>query len=76
MSRRHTFATELYNATSNIVLVADALGQSTTSATTKYTHILDGEISEVVSRLNSQNQNSYPSMSVYEANASTVNNLI
>lgn len=73
---RHTFATELYNATSNIVLVADALGQSTTSATTKYTHILDGEISDVVANLNAESNDSFPSISVYEDSASKVNELI
>jgi integrase len=38
---RHSLATEIYDKTKNEVLVASQLGQTTTSATKLYTHILD-----------------------------------
>jgi integrase/recombinase XerD len=41
---RHTFATNLYAKTKNIVLTQKALGHSDVSTTMIYTHLVDGEL--------------------------------
>ncbi len=41
---RHTFATDLYRDTKNILLVQKALGHSNLSTTMIYTHIVDFEL--------------------------------
>jgi len=41
---RHTFATDLYRDTHNLVLVGKALGHSSITTTTIYTHLVDGEL--------------------------------
>ena len=41
---RHTLGTELYRRNRNIVAVAQQLGQTSTSATDRYTHVGDGDL--------------------------------
>ncbi len=41
---RHTFATDLYRDTKNILLVQKALGHSNLSTSMIYTHIVDFEL--------------------------------
>ena len=48
---RHTTASELFAITKNELLVAQQLGQSSTSATHLYTHISEDKQSNVMSKL-------------------------
>lgn len=41
---RHTFATDLYGATTNLRLVQKALGHASVATTQLYTHLKDGEL--------------------------------
>ena len=45
---RHTFATDLYRETKNILLVQKALGHEDLSTTMLYTHIVDGELEDAL----------------------------
>lgn len=47
-SLRHTFATDLYRRTKNIVLVQKALGHSDISTTMIYTHLVDDELMDAM----------------------------
>ncbi len=48
---RHTFATDLYRKTKDIMLVQKALGHSDISTTMIYTHIVDDELEEAMRNL-------------------------
>jgi len=48
---RHTFATDLYRKTKDIMLVQKALGHSDVSTTMIYTHIVDDELEEAMINL-------------------------
>ncbi|MBI5843184.1 MAG: tyrosine-type recombinase/integrase [Deltaproteobacteria bacterium] len=50
-SLRHTFATHLYAATSDLLLVKRALGHRDISTTEIYTHLVDGALEEALERL-------------------------
>ena len=45
---RHTFATDLYRDTKNLLLVQKALGHSDISTTEIYTHIVDDELEDAL----------------------------
>jgi site-specific recombinase XerD len=47
-SLRHTFATDLLNATGNIRLVQKALGHASVATTQLYCHVADGELEEAL----------------------------
>lgn len=48
---RHTFATHLYAATSDLLVVKRALGHRDISTTEIYTHLVDGALEEALERL-------------------------
>lgn len=48
---RHTFATHLYDATSDLLVVQRALGHADVSTTQIYTHLIDGQLEEALERL-------------------------
>jgi integrase/recombinase XerC len=48
---RHTFATHLYSATNDLLLVQRALGHRDISTTQIYTHLVDGQLEEALERL-------------------------
>ena len=48
---RHTFATDLYRKTKDIMLVQKALGHADISTTMIYTHIVDDELEEAMRNL-------------------------
>jgi integrase/recombinase XerC len=48
---RHTFATLLYSATNDLLVVQRALGHRDISATQIYTHLVDGRLEEALERL-------------------------
>ena len=48
---RHTFATHLYGATNDLLVVQRALGHSDVSTTQIYTHLVDGQLEEALERL-------------------------
>lgn len=48
---RHTFATHLYGATSDLLVVQRALGHADVSTTQIYTHLIDGQLEEALERL-------------------------
>ena len=48
---RHTFATHLYDATSDLLVVQRALGHRDISTTEIYTHLIDGRLEEALERL-------------------------
>jgi integrase/recombinase XerC len=48
---RHTFATLLYSATNDLLLVQRALGHRDISTTQIYTHLVDGRLEEALERL-------------------------
>jgi len=48
---RHTFATHLYAATSDLLVVKRALGHRDISTTEIYTHLVDGTLEEALERL-------------------------
>lgn len=49
---RHTVATEIMDKTKDERLVASVLGQTTTSATSLYTHVLDKQRKNIIKNLN------------------------
>lgn len=48
---RHTFATHLYCATNDLLVVQRALGHRDVSTTQIYTHLVDGQLEEALERL-------------------------
>lgn len=48
---RHTFATHLYEATSDLLVVQRALGHSDIATTEIYTHLVDGQLEEALERI-------------------------
>ena len=50
-SLRHTFATHLYSATNDLLVVQRALGHQDISTTQIYTHLVDGQLEEALERL-------------------------
>ncbi len=48
---RHTFATLLYSATNDLLLVQRALGHRDISTTQIYTHLVDGRLEEALERI-------------------------
>ena len=50
-SMRHSFATELYRKTNNLMLVSKALGHSHISTTQIYTHLFDFELEDAIDEL-------------------------
>ncbi|ADK85191.1 integrase family protein [Desulfarculus baarsii DSM 2075] len=48
---RHTFATHLYSATNDLLVVQRALGHRDVSTTQVYTHLVDGQLEEALERL-------------------------
>ena len=50
-SMRHTFATELYRRTNNLMLVSKALGHRHISTTQIYTHLYDFELEDAIDEL-------------------------
>lgn len=48
---RHTFATRLYNVSRSQVLVSNQLGHSSTKPTELYTHIVNAEAKDALSKL-------------------------
>lgn len=48
---RHTFATHLYEATSDLLVVQRALGHRDVSTTQIYTHLVDGQLEDALERL-------------------------
>jgi integrase/recombinase XerC len=50
-SLRHTFATHLYGATNDLLVVQRALGHRDISTTQIYTHLIDGQLEEAIERL-------------------------
>lgn len=48
---RHTFATHLYGATNDLLVVQRALGHWDVSTTQIYTHLVDGQLEEALERL-------------------------
>jgi integrase/recombinase XerC len=48
---RHTFATHLYGATNDLIVVQRALGHRDVSTTQIYTHLVDGQLEEALERL-------------------------
>ncbi len=48
---RHTFATHLYDATSDLLVVQRALGHRDIATTEIYTHLVDGRLEEALKRL-------------------------
>ena len=48
---RHTFATHLYGATNDLLVVQRALGHRDVSTTQIYTHVVDGQLEEALERL-------------------------
>ena len=48
---RHTFATHLYDATSDLLVVQRALGHRDIATTEIYTHLVDGRLEEALERL-------------------------
>ena len=48
---RHTFATHLYSATNDLLVVQRALGHRDVSTTQIYTHLVDGQLEEALERL-------------------------
>ena len=48
---RHTFATHLYGATNDLLVVQRALGHRDVSTTQIYTHLVDGQLEEALARL-------------------------
>ena len=48
---RHTFATHLYGATSDLLVVQRALGHRNISTTQIYTHLVDGQLEDALERL-------------------------
>lgn len=50
---RHTFATDLYRATSNLRVVQEALGHESVQTTQLYAHLVNGEVEESMRALRS-----------------------
>ena len=50
-SMRHTFATHLYSATNDLLVVQRALGHRDISTTQIYTHLVDDQLEEALERL-------------------------
>jgi len=50
-SMRHTFATHLYSATNDLLVVQRALGHRDISTTQIYTHLVDSQLEEALERL-------------------------
>ena len=50
-SLRHTFATHLYGATNDLLVVQRALGHRDIATTQIYTHLVDGQLEEALERL-------------------------
>ena len=50
-SMRHTFATHLYGATSDLLVVQRALGHADVSTTQIYTHLIDSQLEDALERL-------------------------
>jgi integrase/recombinase XerC len=48
---RHTFATLLYSATNDLLVVQRALGHRDISASQIYTHLVDGRLEEALERI-------------------------
>ena len=48
---RHTFATHLYGATNDLLVVQRALGHRDISTTQIYTHLVDGQLEDALERL-------------------------
>lgn len=48
---RHTFATHLYEATNDLLVVQRALGHRDVSTTQIYTHLVDGQLEDALERL-------------------------